>query len=214
MSDKVLFINSSPRAENSESIPLAEAVIEAHREADPAIEVDRLDVFEDLPLYGRQGVDAKMAIFGGGEPVGPQREAWDKVEAVAGRVRAADTLVFTVPMWNHTVNWGLKMFIDTISQPGLVFGFTPDAGYEGLLGGRRAVAIYTGSVWSPGVSDAYGRDYASGYFEYWLEWAGIEDVTTLRLQPTFGDDLPERRGTALEEARRIGRDLGALVTQS
>ena|SRR2546423_14997777 len=51
-----------------------------------------------------------------------------------------------VPMWNHSTPWVLKHLIDTISQPGIVFGFDPETGYTGLLAGKHAVVVYTGAV--------------------------------------------------------------------
>jgi FMN-dependent NADH-azoreductase len=206
----VLFVNSSPRQDDSESIPLAESVLASVTESEPETAIDRIDVFEDLPLYDRNGVDAKMKVFGGQDLDGTGRREWDRIEELAGRLRAADTIVFTVPVWNHTVNWGLKMFIDTVTQPGLVFDFDPEKGYTGLLGGKRAIVIYTGSVWSPGAPREFGLDLASGYFEYWLEFAGIDQVDVLRLQPTYGDDLPERREVAMARAVELGRDIASI----
>jgi FMN-dependent NADH-azoreductase len=54
-------------------------------------------------------------------------------------------------MWNHSVPWVLKHLIDTISQPGMVFGFDPGTGYTGLLAGKRAVVVYTGAVYYEGA---------------------------------------------------------------
>jgi FMN-dependent NADH-azoreductase len=45
----------------------------------------------------------------------------------------------------------LKQWIDIISQPGWLFGFTPDAGYSGLILGKKAAVIYTSGVYAPGA---------------------------------------------------------------
>ncbi len=208
----ILFVNSSPRGTRSESLRLADALLAAHHVANPATQVDRLDLYEDpLPPFAADGATAKMAIISGAQPDGTAATAWDAVQIVAARVQAASTLLFTVPMWNSGIPWPLKLFIDTITQPGIAFSFDPDAGYSGLLTGRRAVAIYTSHVYTPGIDPRFGSDYHSTYFENWLRFIGISDINSVRLQPTYPGhpDLDDRRRAALSRARELGTNLDA-----
>jgi FMN-dependent NADH-azoreductase len=139
-------------------------------------------------------------------------EAWDGVVAVWERLAAADLVVIAAPIWNHGLPWALKLFIDTVTQPGLAFGFDPAEGYHGLLGGRRAVVVHTSAVWSPGVPPAFGTDDASPYLRGWLEFVGIDDVREIRLHTTYPTpDLEERVERAHAEARAIGRELAAAT---
>ena len=202
---KLLYVVSSPRGEESESQAVADAFLAAYRASDPGVEVDVLDLWQEpLPVFGGHGVAAKMAVFGGQEPAGAAGDAWAEVRRVFARFDAADDYLFTVPMWNHGVPWVLKHLIDTISQPGLVFGFDPVEGYTGLLRDKRAVAVYTGAVWSPGRPPAFGTDFHSTYFRDWLNWAGIADVEEIRFQPTFGPAVDRDRAAAHARARELG----------
>ncbi len=202
---KLLYVVSSPRGEASESRAIAETFLAAHRESEPGVEVDVLDLWQEpLPVFAGRGVEAKMAVFGGQEPTGAAGDAWTEVRRVFERVDAADDYLFTVPMWNHNVPWVLKHLIDTISQPGLVFGFDPVHGYTGLLRNKRAVAVYTGAVWYPGAPRSFGTDFHSTYFRDWLNWAGVEDVEEIRFQPTFGPDIDRDRAAAHARARELG----------
>jgi len=202
---RLLFVHASPRGPRSESLALAETLLAA---AAPE-SVDRLDLFATPPApFAADAVAAKMEVISGAEVAPAHQDAWAASLALADRVRAADTLLFTVPMWNHGVPWILKLFIDTISQPGVAFGFDPETGYSGLLGGRRAVALYTSHVYSPGVPPAFGTDFHSTYFEDWLRFIGIQDIATVRLQPTFpGADFDQRRAQAHAEAAALGAAL-------
>jgi FMN-dependent NADH-azoreductase len=147
-----------------------------------------------------------MSVFAGRRPEGEQGDAWADVLRVFERFNAADRYLFTVPMWNHGVPWPLKHLIDTISQPGMVFGFDPEAGYSGLLEGKRAVVVYTSGVYGPGRPRAFGSDFHSTYFNDWLQWAGIRDITEIRFQPTIATADPGAlRERALAEARALGR---------
>jgi FMN-dependent NADH-azoreductase len=208
MSD-VLLINASPRRDASESLRIAEGLLEAMLASDPALVTDRLDLFENPPpAFGAGAALAKMDVIAGREVKAERQEEWKQALETAERLRAAELWVLAVPMWNSSLPWPLKQLIDTVTQPGVAFSFDPAAGYRGLLGGRRAVPIYTSQVYSPGVAPEFGVDHHSTYLAWWLEFVGVEQVGEIRLQPTFPDDsLPARREAALEEARVLGRRL-------
>jgi FMN-dependent NADH-azoreductase len=173
------------------------------------VEVDVLDLWsEPLPVYGGRGVAAKMAVFAGEVPSGDQAAAWAEVQRVFARFDAADTYLFTVPMWNHGVPWVLKHLIDTISQPGMVFGFDPSSGYTGLLAGKRAVVVYTSAVYHEGAPPEFGADFHRTYFNDWLRWAGIDEVSEVRFQPNLvTNDAETGRGAAKASARALGNSF-------
>lgn len=203
----LLYVNSSPRGEASESRAIADEFLRSYRQNHPRVAVDVLDLWtEPLPIYGGKGVGAKMKVFAGQEPAGEEADAWDEATALFDRVAAADDYLFTVPMWNHNVPWVLKHFIDTISQPGMVFGFDPQAGYTGLLEDKRAVVVYTGAVYFDGAPLAFGQDFHRAYFNDWLRWAGIDDIAEIRFQPNLvTHDADAARVRAHAEARELGR---------
>jgi FMN-dependent NADH-azoreductase len=206
---KLLYVIASPRGEQSESRAIAQEFLDAYRRSDPGVEVDVLDLWADsLPVYGGDGVGAKMAVFAGQAPSGDQAAAWADVQRVFARFDAADEYLFTVPMWNHGVPWVLKHLIDTISQPGMVFGFDPAAGYTGLLAGKRAVVVYTSAVYYEGAPLAFGADFHRAYFNDWLRWAGIDDVSEVRFQPNLvTGDADAGRAAAKASARALGSDF-------
>jgi FMN-dependent NADH-azoreductase len=206
---KLLYVISSPRGEQSESRALAQGFLDAYRRSDPGVEVDVLDLWaEPLPVYGGAGVAAKMAVFAGQSPAGDQATAWAEVQRIFARFEAADEYVFAVPMWNHGVPWVLKHLIDTISQPGMVFGFDPETGYTGLLAGKRAIVVYTSAVYYEGAPPAFGTDFHRSYFNDWLRWAGINDVSEIRFQPNLVTaDADAGRTAAQARARALGNSF-------
>jgi FMN-dependent NADH-azoreductase len=209
----LLVVNASPRTD-SLSRQLSYAVVNAYREVRQDATVDRLDTFADLPVFGQRHVDAKMAVIAKRPVPEAVTDAWNEVLAVAARLRRADIVVFAVPMWNGGLPWSLKLFVDIVTQPGIAFSFDPAAGYRGLLGGRRAVVVYTSRVYAPGCDPAFGADHQSTYLDWWLRYCGITEVDELRLQPTLpGDELESRRTAAAVRARELGRSL-ARVTQT
>jgi FMN-dependent NADH-azoreductase len=205
---KLLYVNSSPRRERSESRAIADAYLQAYLRRAPDVEMELLDLWtEPLPVFAGKGVAAKMSVFAGQTPAGEEGDAWAEVRAVFDRFDAADEYLFTVPMWNHGVPWVLKHLIDTISQPGMVFGFDPEAGYSGLLEGKRAVVVYTSAVYYEGAPLPFGQDFHRTYFNDWLRWAGIDHVSEIRFQPTLVTaDADGARRTALAEARALAAE--------
>jgi FMN-dependent NADH-azoreductase len=206
---KLLYVIGSPRGARSESTAIAGAFLDAYRDANPGVEVDTLDLWrERLPVFGPDGAEAKMAVFAGEEPTGAQGEAWADVRALFERFDSADRYLFAVPMWNHGVPWPLKHLIDAITQPGMIFGFDPVDGYSGLLRDKRAVVVYTSGVYADGRSPAFGTDFHSTYFNDWLRFAGVGDVSVVRFQPTIATADPAAlREAALVEAQRLGADF-------
>ena len=128
----------------------------------------------------------------------------DQVVAITQRFLRADRYVISVPMWNGGIPYKLKQYIDIITQPGLLFGFDPDAGYSGLLSGKSARVFYTAGVWGPGAPAKYGADYQSTYLTWWLNFIGVDDIKEARFQPSLltGDAQGDQQA-AIGQARAL-----------
>jgi FMN-dependent NADH-azoreductase len=200
----LLHISASPRGEASTSLHIADTFVETYRQTHPDDTLLTWDLWDGtLPDFGPAAASAKMTVFGGGTPEGAQADAWQAARAAFARFDAADRLLFSVPMWNAGVPYVLKQFIDVVSQPGTVFGIDPATGYIPLLAGRgkRAAVIYTSAVWGPALAVAFGRDFQSTYFDDWLRWTGIDDITAVRYHPTLTGDAAQAMHDALASAR-------------
>ncbi len=177
---KLLYVKASPRIERSISIKLADAYLAAYREAHPGVEVDEIELWHaDLPEFDGDSAAAKVSFFGEPEMDARQRTIYEHLVEIFNRFNAADEYLFAVPMWNFGVPYKLKQYIDLLSMPGTLFGFEPATGYIGLLKNKRATAIYTAAIFMPDLPKSYGTNYTSNYLEDWLNFAGVEDVTTL-----------------------------------
>ncbi len=183
---RLLFIKGSPRGNASQSNKVAQAYLAARQRAVPGLIVDELDIWQEpLPEFDGDKAEAKMTVITGGELAGAGRTAWDEITEIAQRFTSADEYLFTVPMWNYSIPYRLKLYIDIINQPGLLFGFDPATGYSGLLRNKRATSVFTSGVYAQGAAPQYGQDFHSTYFNEWLRSIGIEDITSLRFQPTL-----------------------------
>lgn len=206
----LLHISASPRGEASESLAIARSFLDAFRDANPAASVEEWDLWDgSLPSFGPDGAGAKMRIFAGDQPVGPQETAWHRARLAFERFAAADLYLFSLPMWNAGIPYIAKQFIDVVSQPGMVFGFEPEQGYTGLLEGRRAAVVYTSAVYGEERPPSFGSDFQRPYFEDWLNWVGITDVSAIAFRPNLAiEDAAPGRRAAHELARATGAEFG------
>ncbi len=202
---KVLHIQASPRGADSKSNEIARARIETLRRQDRSLVVDTIDLWrEPLPEFEGNSAAAKMSFFGVGQLEGEKRTAWDRIVEVTERFKAADHYVLGVPMWNGGIPYRLKLYIDIITQPGLLFGFDPAKGYFGLLKGKKATVVYSSGVFAPGTPSQYGLDFQSNYLDWWLRFIGVDDIQVIRYQPSL---LTQDPAKGLNEAIAKAREL-------
>jgi FMN-dependent NADH-azoreductase len=202
----LLFIQASPRGEQSQSIQLAQTYLDALKATNPALEVDVLPLWEtDLPAFDGDKAAAKVNMVLGEKHNSVQKTAWDQIVQIASRFIAADRYLFAVPMWNGTIPYRLKQYIDIIHQPSLLWGLKPETGYFGLLEKKHATLVLTAGAYADSrPSPAFGVDYQSTYLKAWLNQAGVTAIDEVRYQPTLL--TPDPQG-ALEQAKRSAMSL-------
>ncbi len=190
---RLLYIKASPRGGESKSAALADAYLAALNARLPGLEVDTLDLSaEALPEYDGDKVAAKMTVIMGQTNDGAQKTAWDQITEIASRFIAANRYLIATPMWNGSIPYKLKQYIDLIHQPGLLWGLDPEKGYFGLLEGKRAVLALTSGAYGPNMpSPAFGVDHQSTYLRFWLNQAGVTDIEEVRFQPTLLNPDPD-----------------------
>lgn len=180
---KVLEIVASPRGADSFSAPITATYV-AELAASGA-EVVTWNLFEmNLPEFGTVAADAKMAVFSGAEQTAEQQKLWGECKELFETFAEFDVYAIALPLWNAGVPYKFKQFVDIVTQPGWSFGFDPEAGYSGLLADKRAFVSLTSGVFHPGVSAAFGSDFAQPFVDDWLRFIGIQDITYERFSPT------------------------------
>ena len=202
---KLFYIESSPRADRSQSIAVANAFLDAYHAAHPADSIDRLNLWEEpLPRFDGDMLNAKYAIMRGQSPSAAEKVAWAEVERLFQRFNAADKYLFSLPMWNFGIPYILKHYIDVITQPGLAWSFAPDTGYKGLITGTVCTIYASGGAYHAG-SGAEAFDLQRPSLENWLGFIGLTDVRRITVAGTLGApaEAASARTTAIEEARRI-----------
>ncbi|KQO48982.1 MULTISPECIES: FMN-dependent NADH-azoreductase [unclassified Methylobacterium] len=204
----LLYVEASPRKERSASIEVARAFLDAWRATHPEGKVDMLDVWNTaLPDFDGEALAGKYAALAG-ETLSPaQEEAWVAIRALADRFRAADLILFAVPMWNYTIPYKLKHLFDLVSQKDLLFTFD-ERGQNGMLD-ATAVVINARGVAIGADFPAEIYDHQSTYMATWLRMVGITDVHQIAVEKgLMGADLDRQsRDEARAKAEALARRL-------
>jgi FMN-dependent NADH-azoreductase len=197
---KLFHLSCSPRADAYSSAG-AGVFLDSFRKARPDWDIDVMDLWRDhMPEFEGPLLEAKYARSGGQAFTDAQRDAFAAVERIAIRFALADRVLISTPMWNFSIPYRLKQWIDLIVQPGLTFRFDPAQGYFPLLKDRPTIVILaSGSDFVTGMNR--GRiDMATPYLREVLRFVGVSNVRFVPIGPTTGPTEPIR--TARETAHR------------
>jgi len=116
-------------------------------------------------------------------------------------------------MWNYSVPYPLKQWIDTVVQPGINFS---DSGQklpgQGTREGKeRAVVVISsaGGVYKGEGSDAV-QDFLNPYLRQVFLMMGFERCEEIFIQGTVSRERKEKVEWTVNEARRVARILDQL----
>jgi FMN-dependent NADH-azoreductase len=208
---RLLYIQASPRDQRSYSIRAADAFIEAYKKKNPDDKIVTLNVFdEDIPAFDGFTVQAKYAVMHGEKHSQEQLRAWKKVEQLIEQFKSADKYVLAVPMWNFSIPYRLKQYIDNLVQPGLTFTYSQEKGYEGLVTGRPMLVVYSSGGKYDAESGAEAFDLQKKYIELISAFIGFKDVKSIVVEPTLQggpDTAQEKLAEAIAQAKKIAVDF-------
>ena len=190
MTKKILHIVATPRGKESNTLTISRAFLDEYLKNNPDCVVDELNVTTaKLPDLAADEVSGKYMLLSGKDLSGKSQEAWKKIESEIARFLAADIYILSVPMWNFSIPYTLKHYIDVIVQPKYLFRYT-DTGVEGLAKNKKMiVAASRGGDYSPG-SSGQANDFQEPYLRTIFGFAGITDITFLTAQPVnMGPEL-------------------------
>jgi FMN-dependent NADH-azoreductase len=182
---RLLYIEASPAKVLSHSIRVAKVFLEAYQEKHAQDELGAIDLWvTDLPPFDAETIEAKFAVLRKKEFSSEQRVRWEAVQKVSRRFNTADKYVFSVPMWNFSVPYRLKHYIDVVTLAGENWSWSKEQGYKSLLSGKKALLICA-SAGEYGANDP--SDFQKPYLRRWLNFIGVTDVQEISVAPTLAD---------------------------
>ncbi|MDN7427162.1 FMN-dependent NADH-azoreductase [Burkholderia sp. AU45388] len=207
---RLLNIVSSPRGARSASIAVANAFVDAYRNAGTPIDVDTLNVWEEnLPEFDGHAIGAKYKGVANEPMNAAEQSVWRRIQSLAKRFQAADRIVVGVPMWNFGYPYKLKQLIDLVSQRNMLFTFD-GASYGPLLEIPRALVIHVrgqGEETGAGRAGRAGFGHQADYIEFWLKLIGVNEVRNLTVEHTWNARAHESIERAQARAIAMAADF-------
>ena len=204
---KLLNIIATPRGEKSRTLTVTADFLNTLKKKYPQLEIQDLDLFKmDLPEVYGGSIDAKYAFMSGGMPDENVMNSWDEIARYAKEFVAADYYLISTPMWNFSIPYKLKQYIDIIMQAGILFSFT-EKGVVGLATNKKMFCITSRGN---DYSEATGMkqfDLLEPYLRSIFGFTGITDISFINAQPM--DFAPGITEASLEKARGEARQLAS-----
>jgi len=204
---KLLHLVATPRGEGSNTMRISQAFLDGlatHGD----VEVETVDLYNhDLPAVAGLNIEAKYTLMLG-QPISREHaESWAHIERAIAQFIEADAYLVTCPMWNFTVPYAMKYYIDCIVQPGYLFRYDETGHAIPMVLGKKMVCVTSrGGDYSPG-SPFHAYDYQEGYLRAIFGFVGITEIDFINAQPM--DITPEWREGALSGAIAQAAELAA-----
>jgi FMN-dependent NADH-azoreductase len=206
---KLIYVKTSPR-DRSHSTKVAKQFVSSYKESHPQDQIEEMDLWHmDLPPFDGYTIDAKYAVMHNREKTPEQEKAWNKVKEIFHKFAEGDKFLFSVPMWNFSIPYRLKHYIDLLTQPGLAFNVSPQGNYIGLVTGKPAVIVYASGGGYRLGSGAEGYDAQKPYMKLWLQFIGFKEIKEIVVDATLGDPTKAKQNeeACLKEAQSLAKSF-------
>ncbi|MCX5697458.1 MAG: NAD(P)H-dependent oxidoreductase [Candidatus Omnitrophica bacterium] len=190
---KLLHIIATPRGEESRTLQVSGKFLDTFKEKHADWVVEELDLTREvLPSLTVKRVDGKYVLLGGKDLFGGLKEAWEDIILHIERFTSADAYLISTPMWNFSIPYTLKQYIDIIVQPKYLFRYTA-GGVEGLVKNKKMIVIASrGGDYNSGTMRAF--DFQEPYLRAVFGFVGITDIAFVIAQPMdMGPDMQKEK---------------------
>lgn len=202
---RLLHIVATPRGDESYTLQVSNAFLEGFKETHPDWVIDELDLSkEDLPSLSMKSVSGKYVLLNGKELFGSLKDSWVEIVHQIERFKSADLFVVSTPMWNFSIPYMLKHYIDLIVQPRYLFRYREDGSVEGFVKDRKMYVITSRGGKYEGQTKA--MDFQEPYLRCIFGFVGIDDIDFIKAEGTAMGE--ETRKKAIAAAIPIAQDKG------
>ena len=203
----LLYINASPRGDVSAANQASHIFTDALPDS---VQVNRLDLFEaHLPEVTLEITAAKMKFAMGLDLDDEEARQWSTITNLVSQFLEADSYLFAIPMWNFSIPYKLKQYIDLITHPGLTFT-SDENGPKGLASGPATLIYSRGGDYSPKEGKPDPFDFQSPYMNAWTRLVGLDPVSEVLVQRTMAgpdalkETLDAQKSTLVALAHGLG----------
>jgi FMN-dependent NADH-azoreductase len=208
--EKILYIKASPMKKLSFSIAVTDAFIEKYLNTNPETNVEILELFDvELPDFNFTAASAKYKIMHGKDHSEQEKQRWQRIVEIIENFKSADKYVLAVPMWNFSIPYKLKHYLDIIIQPSLTFSTDQQGNYKTLIPDKPVFIAYArGGEFSDRKTKK--SDMQKPYLESALNFIGLKSIQSVIIEPTLakGKETAEsKKAEAVEQAFKTAEEF-------
>ena len=192
----ILHITASIRGEESVSRSLGQKLVGKLAKSQDAEVVTRDLSKNDLPYIDADRFAANLAPYA--DRSTEQHELAKIADELIEELQQAETIVFSVPVYNFSVPATVKAWADLVARAGTTFRYTEN-GPEGLLTGKK-VYLTAATGGTPIGSEV---DFMSPWLKFFLGFLGMHDVEIVAADGIMGEGGEEKIAEAHEKVEKL-----------
>lgn len=202
---RLLHIIATPREDESHTLQVSEIFLDTFQKNHPNWVVDELNLpKEELPSLSVKSVSGKYVLLEGKELFGSLKESWAEIVQHTHRFKTADFFLISTPMWNFSIPYLLKQYIDLIVQPKYLFRYREDGTVEGLVKDKKMIVITSRGGQYSGTMQKF--DHQEPYLRTIFGFVGITEIDFIKAEGMdMGEEMQKQN---LLDAQKIARDKG------
>lgn len=208
----VLYIYANPKAvEDSFSLSVGEAFLEAYKQSNSEDQIIKLDLYDtDIPyidsdVFNGWGKLSEGIIL---DQLTPEEQTKvGRINELCNQFMEANKYIFVTPLWNLSIPPKMKAYIDAICIAGKTFKYT-ESGPVGLLKDKKALHIQArGGTYSEGPAKDF--EFGDKYMRAILTFLGVTSIKSLIIEgiAQTPNKAAEIKSKGLEEANKIAKDF-------
>lgn len=204
MSKTLLFLKFSPR-QDSVSAGLAEVFVANWQTANPDAEILERDLGRQ-PMVGPDDAWIKANMTPEDQRSETQKQLLLPSDGAIADLHRASHIVIATPMFNFSIPWTFKAYIDLIVRVNKTFSFDPATGFGPLLDPAKKMLVVSASAGDyPVGSPAAPFDHLTPYVRFMFGFMGITQTEVATAGNQWG--TPDALSGAMGKAQA---DLAAL----
>lgn len=191
----ILHLDASARAADSHSRRVSQDFLDAWLAKHPSDTVTTRDIgHQAIPHVTEAYINA---MYTSADALTPdQKDVLKLSEELIAELKAADILVFGIPMYNFGVPSVFKAYIDQVVRAGVTFN---PADYSGLLPGKKLFVVTARGGGGYGDGEARAAyNQQDGQIRTAFSFMGITDIEFIHVENT--SNTGEIRTTSLQQA--------------
>ena len=165
---------------------------------------------EDLLQYNADHARSKMSILKGSASPGDQ-ELISPVLSAAQYINLMDMVVVSTPMWNYSVPYVLKQYMDIVVQPGINFRDENQTSLDHLRGRHLVVFSSAGAVFG---ENSPRKDYMNPLLSQVFRLMGFDRQEFVFTQGTSTRSREEAESWTKKEAVKVAEVVNASFVVS